>query len=149
MAIQTGSRNVPFGRQAARALLLLVLISISIVGLSAPASAEHGAGGGATYSSLAAGFTQDLVGTSNHFAGDLAWAADNDLFLSDCPVSGSELHRYDMQSTEAPVNGTVLHPETVVASDVRCGMINHPNGKIYSNTTSGVVEINAATGAAT
>ena len=89
MAIQTGSRNVPFGRQAARALLLLVLISISIVGLSAPASAEHGAGGGATYRFLDAGFSQDLVGTSNHFAGDLAWAADNDLFLSDCPVSGA------------------------------------------------------------
>ncbi|MCI0871899.1 MAG: hypothetical protein J4O07_08790, partial [Chloroflexi bacterium] len=149
MAIQTGSRNVPFGRQAARALLLLVLISISIVGLSAPASAEHGAGGGATYSSLAAGFTQDLVGTSNHFAGDLAWASDNDLFLSDCPASGSDLHRYDMQSTDTPIFGTVLHPETVAGSNAGCGMINHPNGKIYSNTTLGVVEINATTGAAT
>ncbi|MCH8114331.1 MAG: hypothetical protein IIB25_02540 [Chloroflexi bacterium] len=149
MAIQTGSRNVPFGRQAARALLLLVLISISIVGLSAPASAEHGAGGGATYSSLDAGFSQDLVGTSNHFAGDLAWASDNDLFLSDCPASGSDLHRYDMQSTDTPIFGTVLHPETVAGSNAGCGMINHPNGKIYSNTTLGVVEINATTGAAT
>lgn len=149
MASQKTSKNMPCGRQAAKAMLLLVLLSISIVGLTAPASAEHGTGGGATYGFLDAGFSQDLVGTSDHSAGDLAWASDNDLFLSECTSSGSELHRYDMQSTDAPFNETVLHSETVVASNAGCGIINHPNGKIYSNTSLGVVEINATTGAPT
>ena len=75
-----------------RALLLVAVISISIVGATTLASAEHGSGGGATYSFLDTDFTQDLVGTSNDFAGDLAWATDSDLFLSDCSGNGSNKH---------------------------------------------------------
>ncbi|MCH7972200.1 MAG: hypothetical protein IH960_14350 [Chloroflexi bacterium] len=149
MATQKASKNMPYGRRAAKALLLLVLLFISIVGLSAPAAAEHGAGGGSTYSFLDTGFSQDLVGTSNHVVGDLAWARDNDLFVNDCLFFESELHRFDMQSATGAINGTDLHPVSIVASDAGCGMINHPNGKIYSNTTLGVVEIDAVTGAAT
>lgn len=136
-------------RKFAAVFLLSILASVSMVLTSATALAEHGSGGGATYSSLEAGFTQDLVGTTNHPVGDLAWASDDDLFLSECQASGSELHRYDLQSTTAPINATILHPESVVASNAGCGLITHPNGNIYSNTTLGIVEIDGTTGSAT
>jgi hypothetical protein len=112
--------------------------------------ADHGAGGGQTYSFLAPGFTQDLVGVSAHFAGDVTVASDGDVFLSDCQFQGSDLHRYDLQGAAPIINGTPsLHPETIVPSNAGCGLITHSDGFIYSNTGLGIVQINATTGAAT
>jgi hypothetical protein len=47
------------------------------------------------------------------------------------------------------VNSTRLHPESIVPSNAGCGMTNHPDGFIYSNTGFGVVQIEASTGAPT
>ena len=86
---------------------LAILSVVGLTALATPAYANHGAGGGATYSFLDAGFTQDLVGTSAHFAGDVTVASDGDVFLSDCQGSGSELHRYDLQGADPIINGTM------------------------------------------
>lgn len=122
------------------------------LGLGIPARlalADHGAGGGASYTFLQAGFTQDIFGVSSHFMGGLAFSLDGDPLVNDCSFGGSHLHRYDAQSTPAPVNGTSLHTESIVPSNAGCGITNHPNGSIYTNTSSGVVRLDANTGVQT
>ena len=82
--------------------------------------------------------------------GGVAFAPDGDVWVDDCVGGGSELHRYDIQGVAPDVNGTKLHPESVVLSDAGCGLANHADGFMYSNTiNSGAVQIDASTGAPT
>src|SRR5215813_4563776 len=128
-------------------LLLTVTIMIGINGI--PVSADHGTGNGKSFTFLTAGFTQEITGVSSDFMGGIAFAPDGDVWVNDCNFSGSHLHRYDLQGVAAEVNSTKLHPETIVPSNAGCGMTNHPDGFIYSNTSLGVVQINASSGAPT
>ena len=137
---------------------LLVLLAAGAL-LSGPAgispggagiSADHGDASGQSFTFLEASFTQEVFGVSPHFMGGVAFAPDGDPWVDDCTV-GSHLHRYDAQGVAPAVNSTKLHPESVVASSAGCGLTNHPDGFMYSNTGAGagVVQLNASTGAAT
>jgi hypothetical protein len=114
-----------------------------------PVAANHVTGGGSSFLFLQPGFTQDIFGVSQHFMGGVAFAPDGDPWVDDCQGSGSHLHRYDAQSTPAPVNGTSLHTESIHSSNAGCGLTGHSNGSLYSNLNSGVVRLNASTGAQT
>lgn len=129
---------------------LAVLSVVGLTALAVPAYAEHGDGLGISYPVLDEGFTQDLVGTASGFMGDIVFATDGDIFVSPCVFQNGSLRRFDLQTAAPVVNGTnTLHPVTTVASNAGCGMINHPDGFIYSNTSAGIAQINATTGAAT
>ena len=111
------------------------------------AKADHSAAG-KSFTFLETGFTHEIIGVTSHFMGGVAFAPDGDPWVNDC-TSGSELHRFDLQGVAPEVFGTKLHPESIVPSNAGCGMTNHPDGFIYSNTLLGVVQIDAATGSPT
>ena len=114
------------------------------------ATASHGTASGQSFTFLEPGFDQEIVGVFSdmNFMGGIAFAPDGDVWVNDCNTS-THLHRYDIRGVAPEVNGTKLHPESIVESDAGCGMTNHPDGLIYSNTGLGVVQIDAATGAPT
>lgn len=97
---------------------------------------------------LAAGFTQELYGVDSGFMGGVAFASNGDPLVDDCSGGGGSLRRYDHATLLPPVHGTsTLHPQSRIPSAAGCGMTNHPNGAIYTNTFSGVVKLDATTGA--
>ena len=116
---------------------------------STPVYADHGTGNGQSFTFLSPGFSQEITGISSDFMGGIAFAPDGDVWVNDCLFNGSHLHRYDIQGVAPEVNGTKLHPETIVSSNAGCGMTNHPDGFIYSNTSLGAVQIDPSSGAAT
>ncbi|MCA8943276.1 MAG: hypothetical protein KDB80_12005 [Planctomycetes bacterium] len=99
-----------------------------------------------TFTFLEAGFTQELWGTHDGFLGGVAFAPDGDVLANGCQGYLGPLFRWDSQSTIV-VNGTAIHPELAsMPSDVGCGMVNHPDGGLYSNTLQGVKRIDPDTG---
>lgn len=109
--------------------------------------ADHANGGGISFTTLQSGFTQDIFGVSVSFMGGVAFAPDGDPLVTECLFSGSALHRYDRQSAPPPLNGTSLHTETILPSNAGCGITSHPNGTLYTNTSLGVIQLDANTGA--
>ena len=98
------------------------------------------------FSFLASGFAQELYATTPDFMGGMAFANDGDLLVDLCHFSGSPLHRFDAQTTEA-VHGNSVHPViATVPSNAGCGLTNHPNGTLYSNTALGVTNLDPETG---
>ena len=96
---------------------------------------------------LQPGFTQELYATSPGFMGGVAFAPNGDVWVTPCVFSGGNLRRFDANSTIV-VNGTTVHPLiATVPSTSGCGLTNHPDGFLYSNTSGGVTRINATTGA--
>lgn len=131
-----------------------VLLTSLILGLGAiahvpVASADHGTASGQSFTSLHPGFTQEIFGVSPVFMGGVAFAPDGDPWVDECLFSSSSLTRFDAQGTTTEVNATRLHPSTITPSGAGCGLTNHPNGSLYSNTGSGVVRLDGATGAQT
>jgi len=120
--------------------ILLLLGSVVV------AVADHGTASGKSFTLLQSGVTQEIFGVSSHIMGGIAFAPDGDPLVNDCTTGASELHRYDRQGVAPEVFGTKLHPETILPSNAGCGMANHPDGFIYSNTMFGVVRLNATTG---
>lgn len=95
---------------------------------------------------LMAGFTQELYASSPGFMGGVAFAPDNDVLVTACVASGSSLRRFDAQSTVL-VNGSTIHPlSATLSSNGGCGITNHPNGTLYTNTSGGLVNLDADTG---
>ncbi len=135
-----------FARSLVRMLLLAALALALPLIASAPASANHEQMDGQSYLFLQPGFTQDVYGVSFGFMGGVAFAPDGDPWVSPCVFSGGALRRFDAQGTAPEVNSTETHPESVVASNSGCGIVNHPNGFMYSNTSAGASKIDAATG---
>jgi hypothetical protein len=94
-----------------------------------------------SFTTLQPGFTQAIFGTNSSFFGGVAFAPDGDVWVDDCPFSGGALIRFDLQTTTT-TNSTVVHPGTSFAGvGTGCGLTNHPNGNLYSNTSLGVVAI--------
>ncbi|MCX2749715.1 GDSL-type esterase/lipase family protein [Arthrobacter sp. MI7-26] len=95
-------------------------------------------------------FTQNLFasGSTAGLFGGVAFAPNGDVWADDCVFSGGSLHRFSQTSTYQQ-DGATLASETTVASGAGCGLTNNPDGFLYSNTSNGVVQINATTGAAT
>src|SRR5437667_6441800 len=103
-----------------RAVVLTTALALASL-LGSHVAANHVTGGGQSFLFLQTGFTQDIFGVSQHFMGGVAFAPDGDPWVDDCPFSGSDLHRYDAQSTPPPVNGTFLHTESISPSNAGCG----------------------------
>ena len=131
------ARTVGLGLAAAAVTLLVPQAAI----------ADHTTPTAHSYTSLEAGFTQELlaVNPDGGTVAGAAFAADGDPWFTNCD-SGS-IYRIDLQGT-APAQGTSpLHPTTRVDSDAGCGLVNHPNGSMYSNGGVGVVRLDRETGA--
>ena len=98
------------------------------------------------------GFTQELYATAPGFMGGVAFAPDGDVLVNRCPgpgqnYEGSDLRRFDHQSTVV-LNGGAVHPLIVtMPSNAGCGMVNYADGLIYTNTGSGVRGLDPDTGA--
>jgi len=91
-------------------------------------------------------FTQHLFGTTAGFLGGVAFAPNGDVWADNCVGDSGSLHRF-AQGATYQTNGTTLHTETVVPSNAGCGLTNHPDGYLYSNTDQGVARLDAGTGA--
>jgi hypothetical protein len=130
---------MPFAAQLALALIVLPGTS----------RGDHGTASGQSFTFLETPFTQELVGIADAFFGGVAFAPDGDPWVTECSFAGGPLHRFDLQGVAPSINGTELHPETVAPSNAGCGLTNHPDGFMYSNTGLGVTQLDASTGAAT
>ena len=117
-------------------------------------------------------FPQTLMGTTGNIAdpqygilGGIAFAPDGDIWSAECVFSGTRLHRFDMQQWVAvdpdasPV--TYVHPEIATldygpfyvpgideapTGKGGCGLVNHPDGYMYSNSAAGIWRFDPATG---
>jgi uncharacterized repeat protein (TIGR01451 family) len=137
--------------KARRAIVMVLLAAWSGV-----MWADHEDGMALSYLVLQPGFTQDLFGVSpgvridegNLLGGVAVRPADQDMWVSECLFSGSPMHRFDRQGEVDPTvdRASETHPEFVVTSNAGCGIVNHPNGFIYSNTDLGLVRLSATTG---
>jgi hypothetical protein len=109
------------------------------------------------------GFTQEIVGVTSSFLdtasgqlGDVAFAANGDVWSSECLFSGTRLHRFAVSGPPIAVHGTDIFPESIVpatgAGAGGCGLLNYPDGTIYSNMDNGLPDspglanLDAATG---
>jgi hypothetical protein len=121
--------------------LVLVLPTLGIGSVSPVLAAGQ-------FTFLAAGFTQELYGVDPGFLAGVAFASNGDPLVAVCSAgSGGALQRYDRTTTLPTVHGTsTLHPESTLPSAAGCGLTNHPNGAIYTNTNDGVVKLDATTG---
>ena len=130
-----------------RIVALGVVLALNIALLSAN-SVGVSAAGGRSFTTLAADFTQELFGVSPTAYGGVAFAPNGDVWVtsSGCVGTQTALVRFSRQNTTV-VNGQPVHTATLVPTNSGCGMVNHPDGTIYSNAAAGVVNIDASTGA--
>jgi len=96
-------------------------------------------------------FTQELFATAPLPAGEIdggiAFAPNGDLWVDSC--NRNRLLRFSAATTIV-VNGSTVHPlvpGTPIASSAGCGLTNHPDGTLYSNSGPGLVNLDASTGA--
>ncbi len=126
----------------------MLCMAMSVLGASAFAGVANAEG---QFTSLQSGFTQELYGTGSGFYGGVAFARNADVWVDFCEFGNSALDRFD-NSTTTLVDGSNVHPllaGSPFASNAGCGLTNNPDGFLYSNTSSGVVQIDASTGAPT
>ncbi|HXR74453.1 MAG TPA: hypothetical protein VN737_00685, partial [Bryobacteraceae bacterium] len=105
-----------------------------------------------SFTFLQGGFTQTVYGNarSSDIFGGIAFAPNGDLWVDQCFFSGSPLNRFVSGTTMSDGHGGLEHPQAVAspfASNAGCGLTNHPDGTLYSNTGFGVVNLDANTGA--
>jgi hypothetical protein len=103
------------------------------------------------FANLQQGLSQQLFATNplplGEIDGGLAFAANGDLWADSC--NRNRLFRFDAANTVL-LNGSSVHPQTAgspIPSGAGCGLTNHPDGTLYSNTGGGLLNIDAATGA--
>ncbi len=103
---------------------------------------------GQSFTFLQQPFTQELYGTASvsNLLGGVAFAPNGDVWADNCWYGGSPLYRFAKGSTYQQ-NATSLHTSTIVPSAAGCGLTNHPDGYLYSNTSRGVTKLDANTGA--
>lgn len=114
---------------------------------------------GRAFTSLATGYTQELIATADvgtfpqnpsiaRVLGGVAFAPDGDVWSADCLFQNTRLHRFDLQTFRAPIHGTssLRHESLTVDTQGGCGLTNHPDGALYSNSVQGVWKLDAETG---
>jgi hypothetical protein len=131
-----------------------------LAGVVASAATVAALGFGRSYSQyLETGYSQELYGAVQ--LGDssfgypvtlsgIAFAPDGDVWAGECAstVDAIVLHRFDAQTTLAPINATsTLHPHSSVATSGGCGLTNHPDRTLYANSGLGIYRLDADTGA--
>lgn len=99
---------------------------------------------------LQPGLSQELFATNPLGAGQIdggvAFAANGDLWAASC--NGITLFRF-LASTTIVVNSTPVHPQAAGSPfpmTAGCGLTNHPDGTMYLNSGSGVVNLDANSG---
>src|SRR6185295_5366382 len=121
---------------------------------------------GHSFTSLATGFTQDLYGVTGDFVdpefgilGGVAFSPTGDVWSAECYFYGTRLHRFAHDVTEAQHGTSVHHDSVVDISEVSqyssvlpygaggCGLVNHPDGFMYSNSMWGIWKLDPSTGA--
>jgi hypothetical protein len=136
ISVRKGMHLVLWGLASFAGALLLAV---------APASADG------QFTTLEAPFTQSLYGVQSvdNLFGGVAFAPNGDPLADDCQSTpAGPLYRFNSATTLPPVHGsTALHPVSTETSTAGCGLTNHPDGALYSNTSGGVIELNASTGA--
>jgi hypothetical protein len=103
------------------------------------------------FSFLQSPFTQELYGNAPSFFGGVAFAKNGDVWVDECNFGGGSVWRFSNATTHSEEGSTVhsVVEGSPFASDAGCGLTNNPDGFLYSNTSEGVSQINASTGAAT
>ncbi len=122
-------------------IIALTLLNVTLAATSRTLQAQQ------SYTFLQTGFTQEIFGSAPAFFGGVAFAANGDVWVDECLFNGSPLIRFSLASTIV-VNSTTIHPQAVgspFASNAGCGLTNHPDGTLYSNTNLGVVNVDANT----
>src|SRR6185436_8411107 len=92
--------------------------------------------------------------------GGVAFAPDGRVWSAECTFLGTRLHRFATATTST--NGSSVHQEDLVV-DLRdpafyaggtypggaggCGLVNHPDGAMYSSSIAGIWKLDATTGA--
>lgn len=108
-----------------------------------------------SFTALQPPFTQELFGVTPNaglqdtdfgILGGVAFAPNGDVWSSECLFYGTTLHRFHLQSPYAANSTTTLHAEELVPTQGGCGLTNHPDGFLYSNSMDGVWRLDAATG---
>ena len=102
------------------------------------------------FTSLESGFTQSLYGNGSTFFGGVAFTSTGDVWVDQCNFSGSLLTRFASGTTMPDGHGGVEHAQTSGSpfnSNAGCGLTNHPDGTLYSNTSAGLVNLDPNTGA--
>ena len=120
----------------------------ALAALAAVLRGDHGTGAGKSFTFLDSGFRQELIGVlpAPGFLGGVAFAPDGDVWVNTCQQSGGPLYRFDLQGVAPEMFGTRLHPRTQATGGAGCGMANHADGFLYSNTVFGVVRLDANAG---
>ena len=100
---------------------------------------------------LQPGLSQELFATGQlppgEIDGGIAFAVNGDVWVDSC--NRNTLFKFQTAATTI-VNGTSVHPQSPgspISSAAGCGLTNHPDGTIYSNTGGGVANLDANTGA--
>ena len=122
------------------------LIAVSAVLAAGFQATAARAAPGQPFPELQSPFTQALYGTAPGMLGGIAFAPNGDVWADTCEFNGGQLHRFARNGTEFQ-HGTVIHTRTTVDSNAGCGLTNHPDGRLYSNTYQGLARLDAATGA--
>jgi RTX calcium-binding nonapeptide repeat (4 copies) len=122
------------------------LVAVSAVLAAGFQATAARAAPGQPFLELQSPFTQALYGTAPDFLGGIAFAPNGDVWADTCAFSGGQLHRFIRDSAEFQ-HGTVIHTRTTVDSNAGCGLTNHPDGRLYSNTANGLARLDATTGA--
>ena len=123
--------------------------TVSTLAVLTGLSLAAGAAQAAPFTFLQGGFTQQVFAVYPTFLGGVAFAPDADVCANTCVGAGGSMIRFDFQTTYI-ANATTLHPQvpgSPFISNLSCGLANHNNLDLYSNTSSGVTRTSAANGA--
>lgn len=123
-------------------MVVSALIATGLFALEQPASAAPGQ----PFPTLESPYTEAVFGTAPAFLGGVAFAPNGDVWADTCGFDSSPMYLFQ-KSTSTFVHGTTVHPSTEVPSNAGCGLTDHPDGHIYSNTDLGVAQLDASTGA--
>lgn len=100
---------------------------------------------------LQPGLSQELFATNpvpfSGIDGGIAFAPNGDVWAHSC--NRPEFFKF-LASTTIVVDGTPVHPQAPGSpffSGVSCGLTNHPDGTLYLNSSDGIANIDATTGA--
>jgi hypothetical protein len=132
--MRSGTRALTFG---------ITLLATVATGMPV----AHAAG---QFTTVSPGVTISLYGTGSVRGGGLfggvAFASDGSPIVDECH-DDSPLHRFDAATTVPTTHGTTtLHQEQILPSAAGCGLVNHPDGTLYSNTSRGVTNLDPVTG---
>lgn len=151
-------------RSSCRAAAAAALAVVPMLGAGIHLGAQ--APSGRSFTALEAGYSQELFATVDvgtfpspnqdvaKVLGGIAFAPDGDVWAADCVFQATTLHRFDMSTFAPPVHGTTSRRAEASRVDTTqpdgsgpgCGLTNHPNGSLYSNSIRGVYKLNADTG---